>query len=244
MHTRFSIADHEFKGFVVTRTLQKNEYLAELYSEKRLAVKFAAFETFTLPSVLNQKWKDWEWHIYTSSSVAPAHFTERLNSLVSMDARIHVHDVSSMADCFALSKKLDAAAPCVVASMRLDDDDALHQSIFQRMQQFADEPRGTVVGLLGGLLSMLKDGVPHASTYTYGSHPHVIALGMTRIGDNVFSAGNHSICHERHPCRYISAEKGMVPFLCFSDEQYTDTSRKSNVEFMKPIDVKRFLGGC
>lgn len=239
VHTRFSIADHLFKGFILTRNTDEKDYLLTLFSKERLAVKFAAFETFTLPSILSQTWNDWEWHIYISLG-APADFKARLNSLVSVDSRIHVQEVSSMKQVADISTQLDSQAPLLIGSMRLDDDDALHPSIFQRLQNFACEPKGTVVGLIGGVLSDLVDGVPRASTKPFGRHPYVIALGMTRIGDNVFAVGNHYTAHVRHPCCYIFAEEGMIPFLCFANE-HTDTARKNEIEFMKPIDMKQFL---
>ena len=85
--TRFSIFDPSTKGFKIQRASEI--YKEKLFNKKRLDAKFSFFEKMTLPSVLNQTYKDWEWHIFTSNELLE-NYKKKLEQLTSSYTSIKI----------------------------------------------------------------------------------------------------------------------------------------------------------
>lgn len=125
--TRFSIYDSYIKGFQKPAKIKKKgiNYKNYLFSKSRLDSKFSLFEKITLPSVVNQTFDDWEWHIYTSIFL-PENYKERLISICSKYEKIKLHFISSFKE-FIFIKPNDNN----YCTIRLDDDDGLNDTFFK-----------------------------------------------------------------------------------------------------------------
>lgn len=159
--TRFSIPGGE--GF------RRPELLED---EERLAHKFRAFYSMTMPSVLSQTRDDWEWHV-----VAWDKFDGRL--ALPDDSRIKPHFVSDYKEFVALCRELGNGSN----TMRLDDDDALAPDLLERLHQYNGAKANAVIFTHGRKYLLLPIG------YATRQKPYIrpsLAIGMTRLNGDIY----------------------------------------------------------
>jgi hypothetical protein len=149
--TRFSIlAEPGTQGWHMTRTITDMEqYRAALFSPARLNAKFQMFEKVTLPSVMAQTSRAFDWHIFTAEAL-PAPFLARLRTVTAPYAiYITIHTVDGMKSfrsgvneiCEGLKARFGENG---FATSRLDDDDGVGPRIVERLSDPKYKP-GTVV---------------------------------------------------------------------------------------------------
>lgn len=112
---------------------------ALLYDEKRLAARFAAFETVCLPSILAQDDPRFVFVVITSPEL-PDPWMRRLRELCaqSRSIRLEVMANRSLSDGIApLLQSLHDSAPRNLVQFRLDDDDALAVGFAARLRSMA-----------------------------------------------------------------------------------------------------------
>jgi len=141
--TRFSIFDPSTKGFKIQRA--SDNYKEKLFNKKRLDAKFSFFEKMTLPSVLNQTYKDWEWHIFTSNELLE-NYKKKLEQLTSSYTSIKICYIKNFKEFNFKPSSMDK----YFCTIRLDDDDGIHSSFFNNLQKYK-ESKISVVSHVNGI---------------------------------------------------------------------------------------------
>lgn len=141
--TRFSIFDPSYNGFKIQRASEI--YKEKLFNKKRLDAKFSFFEKMTLPSVLNQTYKDWEWHIFTSNELLE-NYKKKLEQLTSSYTSIKICYIKNFKEFNFKPSSMDK----YFCTIRLDDDDGIHSSFFNNLQKYK-ESKNSVVSHVNGI---------------------------------------------------------------------------------------------
>lgn len=212
--TRFSIYDPNKKAWVISR-LPQQQYFNKLFSEDRLNAKFTAFEKMTLPTVLNQTNKNYEWLILSSVHL-PEIYKKRLNDLVAPHPQIKVYYVNNWEEVDQILKTYPYEPS--YATVRLDDDDGLSPNYVQMLQQYKDK-RGCIITFPYGTGYKIENG---NIIYKEGDICcNCIALGLTAINMNIYSCGNHTKLKDKYTI-IKNNTRGMY-YLFFS--KYCDSGR-------------------
>jgi len=199
--TRFSIlAEPGTQGWHMTRTITDMEqYRAALFSPARLNAKFQMFEKVTLPSVMAQTSRAFDWHIFTAEAL-PAPFLARLRTVTAPYAtHITIHTVDGMKSfrsgvneiCEGLKARFGEIG---FATSRLDDDDGVGPRIVERLSDPKYKP-GTVVLFAKGKRFIMENGLPKDGR----QEDRPPASTSSIIGGNIYACGNHKTLHERFP---------------------------------------------
>lgn len=187
--TRFSIFDTSYKGFKINC----NNYKEKLFSKKRLDTKFTFFEKMTLPSILNQTYKDWEWHIFTSKEL-PNNYKTKLKLLTSSHRSIKIFYINSFKE-FIFDTPSNNISFCTI---RLDDDDGLHSSFFKNIQKYKEKKHYVVSHINGIYFTINSEKIQYGNKRDFSN----IALGLCGIGFNIYKAGNHNSIHKHYNIIY------------------------------------------
>ena len=119
--------------------------------EKWLQHRFALFEKFCLPSVLNQSNKEFNWLIYVDRE-APVYYYDQLKTSVQNHPNIHIYQVSDHKECLQhVDQILSKSTTPYVITSRLDNDDAIGINFIQTVQDNFIEKDKVVINLLHGV---------------------------------------------------------------------------------------------
>lgn len=210
--TRFSILDCDATNWKMSRNNGCDALKSKLFDEARLHAKFTVFEQMTLPSIVNQTYKNYKWIIYTnhgpSQAIDKPHLPEKwmdhLRSLTDPHANIEIHQVNNVKESSSHMNHYLDNQNGVYFSMRLDDDDALHPLFFQNLTKYANEPNGTIVShYVGRNFTLMNDKIILGNVRFQKN----IALGLAVKNDNIFNMGNHNYVNNRndkHPSLVMS----------------------------------------
>ena len=138
--TRFSIHDHDFKGFNLTLNNNPKVYEKLLFDKNRLNYKINIFLEFTLPSVLMQSNQNWEFHIYLSSKL-PDVYKEKIFFSISKSNKIKLFYVNNFREFYDSVNKFNYSEK--FATVRLDDDDILCENFVNLLNKYRHK-RGRV----------------------------------------------------------------------------------------------------
>jgi hypothetical protein len=187
--TRFSILDPTFKGFRLTRENNATDIENILFSKTRLEFKFNVFENMTYPSILKQTCKNYIWLIYTST-LLPQAYKERLEKYAT--DRIKIIYVSGFAE-FNRHKSDTLEILSDYSTLRLDDDDGLCPTFLETINRYEDMKGKILTAPIGVKFQV------HENTIVFGNAilQMYAAQGLTAIGFDIFSAGNHTTVNER-----------------------------------------------
>lgn len=218
--TRFSILDHKAKHWEYTKhNDDANSYKKKLFSEERLSGKFNMFEKITLPSINNQTYKNYEWHIYTSPHL-PDKYKKRLINITKNNNKIKIFYVNSMnemknkTDSFFKNKEN-------YATLRLDDDDGLNKNFLLNLLKYKDK-NGNIISCPNGK----KYKIDNNSNIILGENYYQknIAIGLTAINKNIYDCGSHQDINKDHNVIYDN----MVDAYLLGTGNSTDTNRIFN----------------
>ena len=131
--TRFNIFDYDFKGFQITQNNSAHKYKSEFFNKNRLEFKTSIFTNVTLPSIINQEHRNWEWHIYTSSYL-PEKYLDKLLSSIKNYQNIHLIKVENFNEFY--DKITNYLYSDQFATVRLDDDDALCKQYIKLLYKY------------------------------------------------------------------------------------------------------------
>lgn len=214
-------------------TLQEKR--AYLFDPKRLQHRLHTFETFTLPSLANQVDRDFVHLVMTSEQLPP----ETRSALEALGKRfgfeiIDVDVETPFADRLAALEQYQNLAAEQVATMRIDDDDALGRNAVKTIKSLAGTPMDDfIVSWPKGLmLSARADG-----TYQFRQiDKPAMSCGLTRVrADNrleptVHAAGNHRFVGRAHK------------LLTMPDENaFLMTNHFDNISNREPRPTERLL---
>lgn len=182
------------------------EKSAYLFAPARLEDRFRRFETLLLPSLAAQT-RPAE-HIVLSSTLLPAPYRDRLEDLSRrFGFRLHFAGTDRMVDRVltqdGLLAKTDADR---LATVRVDDDDAVATTLVARVERFAHLDVDDYV--LSFPKGVYLDQRRSPSLYAQVVQPN-IACGLTRIlrkrGKtlSVYALGNHNFVHHSLPVLQI-----------------------------------------
>jgi hypothetical protein len=212
--TRFSIYDNNSTSFKLTRKTRKNQIKSKLFNTQRLDFKFKVFDKMTYPSIQNQTCKNYSWLIYASDYL-PEKYKEKLNTYSNKHTKIiYVKNFSEMnSNLSSLLKNKEN-----YTTVRLDDDDGLHSDFLQHLNQYKND-KGKIISFPYGILFKLR-----GNKIIYKKRPFYfkkIALGLSAIGFNIYSAGGHTHVDEKYNVIYNNLKKAY--YLCASE--FCDTKR-------------------
>jgi hypothetical protein len=209
--TRFSILDYDFKGFWISKKIDKETYSERLFSSKRLDYKFTSFEKITLPSILNQTNQSYVWHIYASEYL-PEIYKKKLMELTKPHASIHIYYIKTFKEFNTLHFEDN------YCTMRLDDDDGLSPNFIENLQKYKNE-RNTIVSCPNGNHVKIENDQVVIGEKIISPNA---ALGLCAIGMNIYHCGNHMKVAEKFKVIYDNTPK---MFLLNANEN-CDTERK------------------
>lgn len=192
--TRFSILDYDFKGYILTKKLDKDTYYKKLFSSERLDYKFKSFEMITLPSILNQTNQNYIWHIYTSEYL-PDVYKEKLMNLTNQHKSICVYYIKSHKEFNKIKFDSD------YCTMRLDDDDGLSSNFIENLQKYKNKINTIISHPNGKSVTIQNDKVIIGKKIQY----KLVALGLCAIGMNIYHCGAHTKVAEKHNVIYDDA---------------------------------------
>lgn len=215
--TRFSIFDPNKKAWATSRLLE-DEYKKTLFSEDRLNVKFEAFETMTLPTILYQTNKNYEWIILASIYLSDT-YKNRLHRLVDPHSRIHVKYIDTWKECMNFLESYPYEPN--YATVRIDDDDGLTPTYVEMVQKYKNN-HGSIVTFPYGIGYKIDNGSITLKKKEINI-PH-IALGLCAINMNIYKCGDHTKVKNKYPIIYNNTKN--VYFLFYSE--YCDSGREFN----------------
>ena len=189
--TRFSIFDPNYRFKTNSGgTMDPEVYRSILYCPERMSVKLFAFFNITLPSILAQLNKNWEWHIYIGEQM-PLAYKDKLKSI--KDPRIKIIEVSDRSS-FDQSVAEYTYAPSY-ATVRLDDDDGLHKSYVNVLQKYRNN-HGCVISFpLGRTMGLIKHNIIMGAACNH----EMIALGLAGVQMDIYSTGDHMNIINKYP---------------------------------------------
>lgn len=196
-----------------TRKNKKKNINSFLFNEKRLDEKFLRFKLITYPSIIKQISKHYTWLIYSSSRL-PEKYKQQLLAMKSPRIKIiFVDNFKEMGDHIETHLKGE------FSTTRLDDDDGLHPAFLKQIAKYKDKT-DAVISMPNGTRVKIQKGhvVPNADI-----HYKRIATGMTGIGFNIYTAGNHLQVHKKRKVIYDMMEHAYIVYC----SEYAGNSRRS-----------------
>lgn len=226
--TRFSINDHSYHGYQITRNNDNKTYQNLLFSEARLEFKFNVFENVTMQSVLQQTNFNWEWHIYYSPSLNKQYSTKLL-TITYNHKKIKVFSVNNFADFFQKVNGYKYGKN--YATVRLDDDDALSHKYVEILNRYSDYDGRIISFPYGQEYYLKKNKICKGSKCRKPN----IALGLAAINSDIYACGDHDYIAKNYEVIY-DLTKDMYLICC---SPLTDTKRKRTEK--KKFVLKTFI---
>lgn len=217
--TRFSILDAKSDSWVISRENKDLEKLKKnLFSEERLSEKMWTFRNLTYDSVISQKNENYFWMIYTSTQL-PENYKNELYSLET--DKIKIYEVDDQNEFFRKIKQYNYENE--YSTVRLDDDDALHISFIDKINNLYEKRNDIkIVSFPNGLKICRKNGNLYVEKDIFRYKK--IALGLTMFNDIIYLAGNHVKIDEKFKILYDQTPN---MYLIYSSDN-CDTKRKFN----------------
>ncbi|MGN6614042.1 MAG: glycosyltransferase [Candidatus Nitrosocosmicus sp.] len=149
-----------FKHFLVTRfNLRISNWKTtksglDVLSETWLNDRFEKFESYCLPSVLNQRNKNFKWLIFFDT-LTPAKYLRKIEELQKTNPYMYcyfINGITELSNAFkeAIKTLLDKKNKWVITT-RLDNDDAIHENFVQEIQSNFIPQDETVIDARSGL---------------------------------------------------------------------------------------------
>jgi len=231
--TNFSVYSWPQKhGFPPHKSPIKTEedYYNWLYSDDRMYNRFKSFTRITVPSIKAQTYKNYKWLLFYSEKM-PAKYFEKLRHSLKDILNYELIPVESVIDAEHIFTNYPKRQPYI--TLRIDDDDGLHPTYFQHLQDIA-RPGGIYAPKHGYRISF-NHGTIMGAKDTHA--PTFISVGLARVGASVKGLGNHVTISKRFKhARHIDKE-GM--FLITSGN-HTFTHRPQHTG-AKPFHMNSFL---
>lgn len=213
--TRFSIYDPTATSWKTSK-LPQNQYKKILFSKSRLDAKFLAFIKMTLPSIINQTNKNYEW-IIMSSIYLPDNYKKLLNKLVAPYPQIKLYYIKDSKEFSNILKKYPFEKN--YATVRIDDDDGLSTKYVHLVQQYHQKKGSIVTFPYGRNFKIENNKIIIKKIEKF--YPQ-IALGLCAINMNIYGCGNHSFLHKKYKI-IRNNTKDMYNVFC---SPFCDTKRK------------------
>ena len=217
--TRFSILDHSYRGYRVTRNNDSTTYKNLLFNEERLDFKFKVFKNITLNSVLKQNNSDWEWHIYFSNKLNKKRVNELL-FLTGNHKKIKIFEVENFKQFFKKVKRFNYGEE--YATVRLDDDDALSPNYTSSLNYYSKH-KGKIISFpYGNEYSFINNRIEVGLACRKPN----IALGLAAIGKDIYGCGDHDYIGMNNDVIYDLNSR--MYMICCSP--LTDTKRERSIK--------------
>jgi len=206
--TRFSILDSPTKkGFL-------NNSENHLFSKDRLDFKFFVFDKMTYSSVINQTYTNYKWLIYASAYL-PQVYKEKLNNYQNKNIDIiYVNDFRDM----GIRRKEILTNKNNYTTIRLDDDDGISANFLELLNRHSDKKNKIISFPNGVRYTMQNNNIVFGSKISWPK----IALGLTAIGFDIYSAGNHTNVDKKYEIIYDNTENT----YCLCCSEFCDTKRR------------------
>lgn len=223
-----------------------------VFSEDWYRHRFALLEAITMPSVLGQTCKDFEW-ILILDSEAPNFVFKKMDELASLDSRIKyvkrspIIEDSIPGDVRELS---DFDADFVLTS-RIDDDDAIALDTYAIVHEKAK--RAIDAGSVKGVLATFRDGYEvdlikgRFAEYSHPSHSMAIHLLLpSAVKSNCYSFSHTKIAKkdvlfydwQHFECSSLVAERSWLYIRHAQVDSRLNKVRKGHVEITDEVAVE------
>ena len=214
--TRFSILDFKSPSFNLTRN-NSSDYIYKLllFDEERLNYKFNSFSKVTLPSIINQTYKNYIWIIYTSIYLPP-NFKKKLLNLTKDYKKIKIKFVKNFKE-FYDDIELILPKNLKYSTIRIDDDDGLSLNFLEELQKYRFK-NNVIISFPNGTRIKIED-----NKIVYGKpfKKKNIAIGLCAINKNIYKY-NHSKINQDNEVIY-NYKNNMYLINC---SPFCDTNRK------------------
>lgn len=214
--TRWSVHDPtRFSSFNIgLHSKDKEDYTQKLFNTSRLNARFEFFEKMTYPSIKNQTCANYEWYIY-ASTILPNEYKLKLDKFECSNIKIvYVEDYPSVSH--HIRKLLSGKTN--FTTMKLDDDDGLAPTFLEKLNFYASETGKVVTFPIGMQYTISDNKLVFGGKCEYRN----INLGITAIGFDIFSTGNHCSIDQRY--KVIADNTPDMYWVCCSE--VCDTKRK------------------
>lgn len=221
---RYSVYFAKTKSFILARRNTTEQYKAKLFDEKRLSMHEFLFLNVTMPSLIRQihgKMDESVTVMVITSEDLPEKYMNRLNVLASEYSWFKVVLASQESN---ISKVIDEAIhfeeKTLVATIRLDDDDALSAHFLTTVDRYlTEENADKCLTLARGINANFNSQTLQYSGFNEILYPK-IAIGLTYIRwfdpeddspfVSIYGLGNHVKVNE---VKRLIVDKNEISFL-------------------------------
>lgn len=209
---------------------EDDAYHAFLYSEERMAHKFASFEKIALARILETAREHPEWRllIYVTADVMPPTQLTRLRELTRDIPQVDITSVPKggifheMCDHYrAVLDKSDR-----YSTIRVDDDDGVPRDLLRNVETFAAQIPGPFLYTTPRICTVALDSAGTLNIGDVGEHPSQAASGMAAVDTDVYMLGTHTTIAARHPGLKIVRDHNADPILMSCHEDHCISLRK------------------
>jgi hypothetical protein len=192
------------------RSLNKEDYGQWLYNPERLEEKMRIFNNFTKFSIESQTYDNYEWIFYISKKL-PKQYKEELAKI--KKSKIIV--IKNYEDIKNVSLFNDQEE---FISIRLDDDDGLHPTYFEKIKDF-NTPNEIIAPFYGLYFNLLNDNTSIIA-HEVNNNQYIKGCGVGAYNQSIYSYGNHAKMNTAYKVNYIN-DKNMF-FISVHDHTVTD----------------------
>jgi len=247
LYTKFSIPVwpiqatyniNNYRQSLVNKTY--DEYISYLYNSERIETKFYFFEKLTLPSIINQSYKNLEWNIF-AHNLLPTKYISHLYSITNSYNNINIITINAQSSTHKQLAKIHTPSSESFVTSRIDDDDGLYYNYYELMIDSFDEPcevYGTKECLLISKRNGSSAGYPAGLYYEKNKKPYPISCGLSIKNKHIFGLG---CSHMDIDKKYMFCDIGESYSALMSCGDHTITQRKEGgIEY---FDVVSYMNG-
>lgn len=239
LYTKFSIPCFPIKRSYPTKALNfdlssYDEYISYLYNSKRMLSRLFFFENITVPSIFNQTYKDFEWIVFIHKNLPQEYY----NKICTINQKYNdILNLVTITDDSSQNKNLfryHQPENKNYISVRLDDDDGLHNTYFSVINKTFNDNN---IDICGSKCSLLLSRNDQDIYYDFVCKEYFASCGLSAKNCNIFNCGSHTTIDQRYKCFDLS-QKNLCLMSC-GDHTITNRPKRLNKKF----DIKLYLDG-
>lgn len=149
---------HSYKHFLITRFNLKVEAwkttknAEEVRTEEWLKNRFELFETYCLPSVVNQSNQDFEWYVFFDVDT-PEYYRKKVDDIAATYKNfkpLYIDGLEALVGSVTQEIGKDTHVEEFIITTRLDNDDIIHKDFIETIQESFVPVHNTVIDLREG----------------------------------------------------------------------------------------------
>ena len=233
------------KHFLVTRFNLKNPNWKNLkngdlvLTEKWLDHRFKLFETYCLPSVKNQKNKNFNWCLFFDNQT-PEKYKNKIESLIQEHSNFHIIYIDGFLELEKslkqFIKKSITPNDEYIITTRLDNDDIIHEGFIYKIQTLCVKKYNTIIYLTKGYQLVLGDKINQLREFKIHFNPFISLIENTNSFKTVISKTHYEWKHAKSVIKYDDTNLWVQ---LIHDQNYSNSKLLSN-KLVSKIEFKKF----